>query len=97
MAKEKVVRRLLRASVKEVLFRDWDPIGVNDSDLCRNEYDSYTGTICRYFLEGADEYKLVAHLRRLQRDEMGLSKIDEDRDRRVVRTLLALTSPRARS
>jgi hypothetical protein len=96
MPKQKQVRRLLPL-VKEVLFRDSDPIGVNDSELCRDEYDSYAGTFCRHVLEGADEYKLVTHLGRLQRDEMGLSIIDEDRDRRVVRTLLALANPRARS
>jgi hypothetical protein len=42
--------RLLLA-VQEVLFREWDPIGINDDDLCRNEYDAYASTICRWLRE----------------------------------------------
>jgi hypothetical protein len=38
--------RLLLA-VREILFREWDPIGVKDDEWCRNEYDSYAPTICR--------------------------------------------------
>ncbi len=82
---------LLR-SVQEVLFRDWDPIGVNSNELLRDEYDSYAPTICRFLREGVDEYKLTAHLSHLQRVSMGLSEIDEDLNRRVARRLLSLTN-----
>jgi hypothetical protein len=59
--------RLLLA-VQEVLFREWDPIGVNCDDLCRGEYDSYASTICRWLREGVDESKLTNHLSQLQRE-----------------------------
>src|SRR4051794_26880912 len=81
--------------VRAVLFREWDPIGVNGHGL-QDEYDSYAPTICRYLLDGADEHRLVAHLEQLQRVSMGLSSADKDRDRRVARMLLALlTTPRS--
>src|SRR4051794_31652361 len=31
----------LYQAIREVLFREWDPIGVNDNPLCEDEYDSY--------------------------------------------------------
>jgi hypothetical protein len=83
--------RLLLA-VRAILFREWDPIGVNDNDLCGDEYDSYAPTICRWLREGVDEYKLAAHLSRIQRESMGMSVIDEELHRRVARRLLELVS-----
>lgn len=81
--------RLLLA-VQEVLFREWDPIGVNDNELCRDEYNSYAPTICEWLREGVDEFKLARHLSQLARVSMGLPSSDEELDRRVARRLLQL-------
>jgi len=35
----------------------------------------------------ADEYKIAEHLRRLQRVSMGLSSVDDERDRQIARRL----------
>jgi hypothetical protein len=83
------IDRLLLA-VQEVLFREWDPIGVNANASCRDEYDSYARTICGWLRGGVDEYKLAAHLTQLQRVSMGMSVIDESLHRRVARRLLGL-------
>jgi hypothetical protein len=83
--------RLLRA-VKEILFREWDPIGVNECEECRNEYDNYAVSIHKLLRAGADEFMLMAHLSRYQRESMGLTRVDAGRDWRVaqqLRTLLA--------
>jgi hypothetical protein len=32
-----------RAKVREVLMREWDPIGVRDAPEAQDEYDSYVG------------------------------------------------------
>jgi hypothetical protein len=78
--------------VQEVLFREWDPIGVNNNELCKDEYDSYAGTICQWLQQGVDEYKLASHLSEIQRINMGLSSIDEDANRKIAKRLLALVS-----
>jgi hypothetical protein len=83
--------RLLLA-VQHLLFSEWDPIGVNDNELCRDEYDSYAPTICQWLRERVDEYKLANHLSQLQRVTMGMSIIDEELHRRVARRLLELVS-----
>ena len=80
----------LLQSVRDILFLEWDPIGVNHHDLCRDEYDSYAPTISRLLREGVDEHKLTAHLSQLQRINMGMSVVDEDLHRRIAGRLLSL-------
>ena len=80
----------LLLAVQDVLFREWDPIGVNGNESCRNEYDSYAPTICRWLREGVDEHKLANHLAHLQRVSMGMSFIDVELHRRVARRLIEL-------
>jgi hypothetical protein len=78
--------------VREILFTEWDPIGVNEYPQCRDEYDGYAPTICQWLLEGVDEYRLAAHLSRLQRESMGMTVVDEELHRRVARRLIALAA-----
>jgi len=80
----------LLALVSEILFREWDPIGVNDNELCRDEYNGYVPAVVQLLLSGADEGKLASRLSEFQRVSMGMSGIDEQLHRRVARRLLAL-------
>jgi hypothetical protein len=73
--------------VDEILFYEWDPIGVNDHLGARDEYGSYAGGICRMLHEGADEIKLANHLGFLGRVTMGLPQIDEEHNHRIVKRL----------
>lgn len=79
-------------AVAEVLFREWDPIGVNDNELCRDEYDNYVPGIVALLLGGADEYKLASRLSEFARVSMGLSHTNDELHRRVARRLLALVA-----
>jgi hypothetical protein len=83
-------RKELWQAVKEVLFREWDPIGINSNPACSDEYDSYVNTIVRFIQAEADEYKIAKHLRNLRRVSMGLSSADEERDRQIARRLITL-------
>ena len=76
--------------VQDILFREWDPIGVNHHELCCDEYNSYARAIVERLLSGADEYKLASQLREFQRVSMGMSMIDEELHRRVAHRLLEL-------
>lgn len=84
---------LLR-SVKEILLKAWDPIGVNQHEECKDEYDSYAPKVCRHLREGADEVKLASYLGQLRCGAMGLSP-NEEKDRAVARQLLGLMRRRA--
>ena len=81
-------------AVREVLLRDWDPLGVGDNPSLSDEYDRYVGTACRYLQGGVDDYKLAAYLGQIQEVAMGLTRVDTERDLRVARRLLALTIAR---
>lgn len=83
------VRRLLNW-VREILLREWDPLGVGENPHCFKEYDSYALTVCRHLIEGADKFKLAAYLGQVCAVGMGLSHTDSERDERVARRLLAL-------
>ena len=82
-------QRLLEA-VREILLREWDPIGVAHNPDCSNEYDRYARTISRYLSDGIDGYKLTAYLSQVQTVEMGLSSVDKERDKAIARLLLSL-------
>ena len=83
------VERLLD-EVREILLREWDPIGVGRKPECHNEYDRYARTICLYLEKGADEYRLASYLAQVRTVTMGMSFVDSERDRAVARRLLAL-------
>jgi hypothetical protein len=83
-------RKELWEAVKEILFREWDPIGINSNPLCSGEYDSYVSKIVQLLQAGADEYKIAEHLRNLQRVSMGLSSANEEQDRRIAAMLISL-------
>jgi hypothetical protein len=82
----------LFAAVNEVLLREWDPARVGDHELARDEYHRYARTLCRYLREGADEYRLTSYLSQVERVSMGISGVDEERNRRVARRRLGLVS-----
>lgn len=76
--------------VSEILFREWDPIGVNTFEQCRDEYNGYVPAVVQWLLSGTDESKLASRLSHIQRVTMGMSVIDEELHRRVARRLLGL-------
>jgi hypothetical protein len=77
-------------AVKEILFREWDPIGINSNPALSDEYDSCVSSIVRLLQAEADEYKIAEHLRNLQRVNIGLSSVNEEQDRRIARRLINL-------
>ena len=73
-------------AIREIIFRDWNPIGVEPKDAA-GEYESYVGKIAA-LAEQEDAYKLAAYLDDLERN-MGLDA-DTARNGRVAATCVAL-------
>jgi hypothetical protein len=61
----------LRA-IDEILWRLWDPIGVNDMPEARDEYSSYAPGILGLLRRGADDEEIARHLRMIESERMGL-------------------------
>lgn len=64
------------AELREILYRDWDPIGLKDlADGSEDEYDAYIGQIGRRLRAGASAEEVAALLEHF-RLEMGLEPAD---------------------
>jgi hypothetical protein len=59
-------------SIRHILLRDWDPIGVDDITDASDEYDSYIAPVYRILIGDRSEDDLVECLARIEREEMGV-------------------------
>ena len=76
----------LNQRIDEVLYYEWDPIGVSDEPCARAEYSSYTMTILKYVLT-EDLNQITNQLSKIETDSMGLTS-DKDRNLKVAQRLL---------
>jgi hypothetical protein len=65
-------------AIREVLLRDWDPIGVADVRETQDEYDGYIGGVYRLLASGQNDEAIAAHLAAIQTDAMGLPRSPQD-------------------
>ena len=80
----------IQDSIRQVLFRDWDPIGVNDNPKLADEYDNYVGPVYRILAGSRSEDDLIGFLYRTEHDKIGMGCKSPDQLRPVARKLLAL-------
>jgi hypothetical protein len=78
-------------SIKQVLIRDWDPIGIGDEEVCGDEYDAYVAPVYRILIDSRSENDLIEELRRIEVDEIGVMPTDVERLRFVALKLLSLS------
>ncbi len=64
--------RRYHAAVRDVLWREWDPIGVNQYPQAGDEYDSYVPTIVQFLHRHVDRHRLIDHLWSIETVDMGL-------------------------
>jgi hypothetical protein len=83
---DKEASRLWRGHIRDVLNRQWDPIGGCPAD----EYDSYAGTIAAML---RDDAALLKYLERAESVNMGYGHFNAGRARDVVKSLRALSRP----
>jgi hypothetical protein len=64
----------LYKSINEILWNDWDPIGVNDfGDDARDEYYGYLPQVYQLKINGATKTEIANYLDLVVTDRMGLS------------------------
>ncbi len=78
----------IQESIRQILFYDWDPIGINDIGL-DDEYNSYVGGIYRLLASGASEYQIIERLYQLETISMGLDG-NRERLKKVAEKLMKL-------
>lgn len=82
----KVAAVEIQQKIRDILFDEWDPIGINDI-APRDEYDGYIVKIYRHLVDGADVESLMKLLHRLEVSAMESPTSDEHR-RKVAELLL---------
>ena len=65
-------KKELYKKVDEILWNDWDPIGINDCGP-DDEYQGYVPSIVKLLEGGADEIKITKFLHHHANVSMGLS------------------------
>ena len=64
--------REIQSQIREILLREWDPIGVRDEPRARDEYDAYIGGVYRLLASEASPRSVAEHLARVEAEQMGL-------------------------
>jgi hypothetical protein len=83
--------RDLISAVDEVLFHEWDPIGVNETPEAYDEYSSYAPGLLRYAMRGDPEV-VADQLGRISSETMGLRVGNRQRDLVIAQKLIDIAS-----
>jgi hypothetical protein len=63
--------REIQQRIREVLLRDWDPIGVGKEPDLNDEYDAYIGGVYRLLASGAGPRAVAEHIAQIETEQMG--------------------------
>jgi hypothetical protein len=58
--------------IDKILWKDWDPIDVNDLEMCRDEYRSYVPEIYTLATTGRGQAEIASKLFEIAQNEMGI-------------------------
>lgn len=84
-------RKSLAAEVNAILMQEWDPIGVSDASGAQDEYAIYVPQIIELLSKKASLEKLVEHLQKIARQDIGILG-DPSRAHQTAAKILALHS-----
>lgn len=73
--------------IDDLLWEEWDPIGINDMPEARDEYSSYTPQIFSLAIHGASNEDIAEKLRRIEIDRMELGS-NTDRNMELAAKIL---------
>jgi len=59
-------------AIKQILIKEWDPIGVKDVPEAQDEYDSYVPGVYKLLIRRESEEKIFRYLWKIETDFMAL-------------------------
>ncbi len=74
----KAQSRKIRAEIRHVLLRTWDPIGIQDEPNAQDGYDGYIGKVYDLLVNDASGSALLDYLFWAVYEQMGLDATRED-------------------
>lgn len=94
MTLDNSVPRRIADAIRDVLNRDWDPIGMmGDPEWPCDEYDSYIGDLYRYLARGESAAFIARHLCFIEEHCMGFRHRHECTRMHVAEKLVAVDIP----
>ena len=67
----------IQNNIREVLKKNWDPIGVAGEPGAQDEYDGYIGGVYRLLANGASEKQIIDHLYKIETEYMELESSEK--------------------
>lgn len=89
MSKEKQALEV-QDSIRQILFWEWDPVGIADEEWPEDEYDAYIGPVYRILSSTRSEPDLIDYLQTTARETMGVSGGDPMVLQGIAKKLLLL-------
>jgi len=80
----------IQNAIRNVLYSDWDPLGINDHPSTQDEYDAYIAPVYRILVGNRSVNELVNTLTRIARDEIAVPAGDVEKLSSVANKLLKL-------
>jgi hypothetical protein len=80
----------IQNSIRQILFYDWDPIGISKDSTWDDEYDAYIAPIYRILVGTRSEDEIVNRLLQMERDSMHGAREEREALRPVAQKLLEL-------
>jgi len=77
----------LYKAIDEIIWNDWDAIGVNDYEEARDEYYGYLPQLFKILKEGKNRNGIADFLNQIATINMGLMG-NKDRDERIAELLI---------
>jgi hypothetical protein len=81
--------REYQTAIREILMKEWDPIGVSDIPEAQDEYDSYVPHIYSQLIHHMSEQEVFDNLWEIETDHMGLYG-NRQQAERVAKLLMEL-------
>lgn len=72
--------------VKEILWKEWDPIDLNENENLHDEYDSYIGTIISILNSNNKKEKISKYLNKIELEMLGSIK-SEEKNNKIAREI----------
>lgn len=83
--------KYLLSRVREILMRDWDPIGASREPNAQDEYDRYAMHLCSRLLdEASTEAEVAVYLAQIETESMELRPPNREAIERTVDALMSL-------
>jgi hypothetical protein len=91
MSSPEIKAESVAAAIRQVLIRNWDPIGVmGDPEWPRDEYDSYIGELHGFLARGESAEYIARHLCFIEEKLMGLGAVSPSARMSVAEKLRAI-------